>query len=133
MSGVVSLSLEASTTAIPLIKGGKIKALAISGAERIPAMPDLPTMTEFGGNLDVNGVIGNSWHGIFTPTGTPEDIVSRLSSEIIKIVKTPDIQSRLKALGLTPTGMPGSTLTTDVANDFAFWGNLIRELNVKVE
>ena len=70
MSGVVSLSVEASTTAIPLIKSGKVKALGISGAQRIPGLPDVPTMTEFDANLDVNGVIGSSWHGIFAPTGT---------------------------------------------------------------
>ena len=133
MSGVVSLSVEASTTAIPLIKGGKVKALAISGAERIPALPDLPTMTEYNASLDPNGVIGNSWHGVFTPTGTPDAIVSRLSNEIIKIVKTPEIQERLRSLGLTPTGMPGSTLTADVATDHAYWGKLVRELGVKVE
>ena len=133
MSGVVSLSVEASTTAIPLIKGGKVKALAISGAERIPALPDLPTMTEYGAALDPNGVIGNSWHGIFTPTGTPDAIVNRLSTEIIKIVKTPEVQERLRSLGLTPTGMPGSTLTADVATDHAYWGKLVRELGVKVE
>lgn len=133
MSGVVSLSVEASTTAIPLIKAGKIKALAISGAERIPALPDLPTMTEFGATLDTNGVIGNSWHGVFTPAGTPDAIVAKLSAEIIRIVKTPEIQTRLRDLGLTPTGMPGSTLTADVATDYAYWGNLVKELNIKVE
>ena len=133
MSGVVSLSVEASTTAVPLIKGGKVKALAISGPERIPALPDLPTMTEYNASLDPNGVIGSSWHGIFTPTGTPDAIVSRLSNEIIKIVKTPEIQERLRSLGLTPTGMPGSTLTADVATDHAYWGKLVRELGVKVE
>ena len=58
MSGVVSMYLEASTTAIPSIKAGKIKALGISGAERIASLPDVPTMTEFSPTLDVNGVIG---------------------------------------------------------------------------
>jgi len=133
MSGVVSLSVEASTTAIPLIKGNKIKAIAISGAERIAQLPDLPTFTEFSATLDPNGVIGNSWHGIFTPAGTPDAIVQRLSNEIVKIVKMPDVQARLKDLGLTPTGMPGSTLTADVVTDYAFWGKLVRDLNVKVE
>lgn len=133
MSGVVSLSVEASTTAIPLIKAGKVKALAISGSERIPALPELPTFTEFSGTLDPNGVIGNSWHGIFTPAGTPDDVVARLSGEIIKIVKSQEVQDRLRTLGLTPTGMPGSTLTADVATDYAFWGKLIRDLGVKVE
>jgi tripartite-type tricarboxylate transporter receptor subunit TctC len=133
MSGVVSLSVEASTTAIPLIKAGKVKGLATSGADRIPALPDLPTMSEFGADLDRNGVIGNSWHGVFTPTGTPDAVVSKLSAEIIKIVKMPDIQERLRSLGLTPTGMPAGTLTSDVATDYAYWGNLVKELNVKVE
>lgn len=133
MSGVVSLSIEASTTAIPLIKAGKVKALAISGAERIPALPDLPTMTEFGATLDPNGVIGNSWHGIFAPAGTPDDIVAKLNTEIVKIVKMPDVQARLRSLGLTPTGMPASTLTADVAGDYAYWSQLVRELGIKVE
>jgi tripartite-type tricarboxylate transporter receptor subunit TctC len=133
MSGVVSLSLEASTTAIPSIKAGKIKALATSGNERIPSLPDLPTLTEFGSNLDPNGVIGNSWHGVFTPAGTPDDIVARLNTEIVRIVKSADMQSRLRALGLTPTGTPAATLTANVASDYAYWGNLVRELGVKVE
>jgi len=133
MSGIVSLSLEASTTAIPLIKAGKVKALAISGADRIPGLPDLPTMTEFGANLDLNGVIGNSWHGVFVPSGTPDDIIAKLNTEIVKIVKMPDVQARLKSLGLTPTGTSAATLATGVASDVAYWGQLVRELNIKVE
>ena len=70
IAGVVDLFLEASTTAIPSIKSGRIKALATSGPERIPALPDLPTLTEFRADLDPNGATGNSWHGIFAPAGT---------------------------------------------------------------
>jgi tripartite-type tricarboxylate transporter receptor subunit TctC len=133
MSGVVSLSVEASTTAIPLIKAGKIKALATSGIERIPSLPDLPTMSELGANLDPNGVIGNSWHGIFVRTGTPDDIVAKLNTEIVKIVKLPEVQARLRALGLTPTGTSAALLSSAVSSDYAYWGQLVRELNVKVE
>ena len=133
MAGVVSLYLEASTTAIPSIKGGKIKALATSGAERIPALPDVPTLTEFGADLDPNGVIGDSWHGIFAPTGTPDDIVNKLNVELVKIVKTPDIQNRLRALGLTPTGTTPAVLTAGMASDFAYWGKLIRDMGIKLE
>jgi tripartite-type tricarboxylate transporter receptor subunit TctC len=133
MSGIVSLSLEASTTAIPSIKAGKIKALAISGTERIPSLPDVPTITEYRADLDPNGVIGNSWHGIFVPTGTPDDIVAKLNTEIVKIVKTQDVQDRLRTLGLTPTGTPASTLAAEVSSDFAYWGQLVRELGIKLE
>ena len=133
MSGVVSLSLEASTTAIPLIKAGKVKALGISGSERIASLPDLPTISEFAANLDPNGVIGNSWHAVFAPAGTPDDIVVKLNSEIVKIVKMPDVQARLRSLGLTPTGTTAALLATDAASDFAYWGQLVRELGIKVE
>ncbi|MBA2961412.1 MULTISPECIES: Bug family tripartite tricarboxylate transporter substrate binding protein [Ramlibacter] len=133
MSGVVSLYLEASTTAIPSIQGKRIKALVVSGAERIPALPDVPTMTEFNPELDPNGVIGNSWHTFFAPAGTPDDIVARLNTEIVKIVKTPEIQARLRSLGLTPTGTPAATVNVGMAQDHAYWGRLIKELDIKVE
>jgi tripartite-type tricarboxylate transporter receptor subunit TctC len=133
MSGVVSLSVEASTTAIPLIKSGKVKALGISGAQRIPGLPDVPTMTEFDANLDVNGVIGSSWHGIFAPTGTPNDIIAKLNTEIVKIVKLPEIQARLIDLGLTPTGTSAATLDTVANGDYAFWNKVINDLGIKAE
>jgi tripartite-type tricarboxylate transporter receptor subunit TctC len=133
MSGVISLSIEASTTAIPLIKAGKVKGLAISGAERIASLPDVPTMTEFGSTLDVNGQIGSSWHGIFAPRGTPDDIIAKLNTEIVKIVKMPEIQSRMRDLGLTPTGTSAEALTTVAASDFAFWGKIVKDFDIKVE
>ncbi len=133
MSGVVDIYLEASTTAIPSIQAGKVKALAVSGSERIPTLPNVPTVTEFGGNLDPNGVIGNSWHGIYTPASTPDEIVNKLNTEIVKIVNMPDIQARLRFLGLTPTGTNAATLASGAASDFAYWGALIKELGITVE
>jgi tripartite-type tricarboxylate transporter receptor subunit TctC len=133
MAGVVDLFLEASTTAIPTIKNGKIKALATSGPERIPALPDVPTLTEFRADLDPNGATGNSWHGVFAPAGTPDAIIERLNTEIVRIVKTPDMQNRLRTLGLTPTGTSADHLSKELASDYAYWGKIVRELNVKVE
>ena len=133
ISGAVSLYLEASTTAIPTIRAGRIKALAVSGTERIPSLPDVPTITEYRADLDPNGVIGNSWHGIFTPAGTPDDIVAKLNTEIVKIVKTAEIQERMRSLALTPSGTPASVLAADVSSDFAYWGKLVRDLGIKFE
>ena len=133
MSGVVDIYLEASASAIPSIQSGKIKALAVSGNDRLTSLPNLPTVTEFGANLDPNGVIGNSWHGIFTPASTPDEIVSRLNTEIVKIVNTPEIQARLRFLGLTPTGTNAASLASGAASDFAYWGALIKELGITVE
>ncbi len=133
IAGVVDLFLEASTTAIPNIKAGKIKALATSGPERIPALPDLPTLTEFRADLDPNGVTGNSWHGIFAPAGTPDPIIARLNTEIVKIVKTQDVQNRLREFGLTPTGTSAEHLAKELASDYAYWGGIVKKLGVKVD
>ncbi len=133
MAGVVDLQLEASTTALPNIKAGKIKALATSGAERIPALPDLPTLTEVRADLDPQGATGNSWHAVFAPAGTPDAIIARLSTEIVNIVKTQDMQGRLRELGLTPTGMPAEHLAKEVAANYDYWGKIVRDLNIKVE
>ncbi|HEX7889765.1 MAG TPA: tripartite tricarboxylate transporter substrate-binding protein [Ramlibacter sp.] len=133
MSGVVDMYLEASTTAIPSIQAKRIKALAVSGAQRVAALPDVPTMTEYNAELDPNGVIGNSWHTFFVPAGTPDAIVTRLNTEIVKVVKMPEIQARLHSLGLTPTGTPAAAVNTGMAADHAYWGKLIAELGIKVE
>lgn len=133
IAGVVDLFFEASTTAIPNIKAGKIKALATSGPERIPALPDLPTLTEFRADLDPNGATGNSWHGIFAPVGTPDAIIARLNAEIVRIVKTQDMQERLRGFGLTPTGTSAEHLAKELAANYEYWGKIVRELNVKVE
>ena len=111
----------------------EIKALAVSGSERIPGLPNVPTVTEFNADLDPNGVIGNSWHGLFTPVGTPDDIVNLLNVELVKIVKTDAMQARLHALGLTPTGTSGAMLASKMSSDNAYWGKLINELGIKIE
>ena len=133
IAGVVDLFLEASTTAIPSIKSGKIKALATSGPERIPALPDLPTLTEFRADLDPKGATGNSWHGIFAPAGTPDAIIARLNHEIVKVVKMPEVQNRLREFGLTPTGTSAEHLAKELAADYAYWGKIVKELGVKVD
>ncbi len=133
MSGVASIYLEAATTAVPSILGNRIKALVVSGTERIPSLPNVPTMTEFNADLDPNGVIGNSWHGVFAPAGTPDEIINTLNVELVKIVKTDAMRARLHALGLTPTGTTGALLASKMASDYAYWGRLINELGIKME
>src|SRR5947208_2609710 len=97
------------------------------------ALKDFKTLTEFRADLDPNGATGNSWHGVFAPAGTPDAIIGRLNTELVKIVKTPDVQSRLRTLGLTPTGTSAEHLASQLASDFGYWGKIVRELNVKVE
>ena len=115
------------------IEASPFVVLATSGPERIPALPELPTLTEFRADLDPDGATGNSWHGIFAPAGTPDPIIARLNAEIVKIVKTQDMQERLRAFGLTPTGTCAEHLAKELAANYEYWGKIVRDLNVKVE
>ena len=70
---------------------------------------------------------------MFAPAGTPDAIISRLNTEMVKIVKLPDVQERLRGFGLTPTGTSADALAKQLAGDYAYWQKIVRELNVKVE
>jgi tripartite-type tricarboxylate transporter receptor subunit TctC len=131
MSGIVSLYYEAATTAIPSIKAGRIKALAVMGSDRLAALPELQTLKEFDASVDPNGTIGNPWLGMFAPAGTPADIVTQLGNEIGKAIKLPDVEARMRGLGLSPTGRPAKELTDIVADQYAFWGKTVRDLDIK--
>jgi len=133
MAGVVQLSLEASTTAIPSIKGGKVKGIAISGPERLAVLPNVPTVTEYRADLDPNGVIGSSWHAVFVPAATPPEVINRLNAEIVKIVKTAEVQEKLLGLGLTPTGSSAAHMSSILSTDYDYWGKLIKGMNIQLD
>jgi len=88
MGGQVSMTFDNITTAWPLAKGGKLRALAVTTAKRSAIAPDVPTLAEAG----LPGFEVGSWQGVFAPAGTPPDIVKRLNAEIVKILNTPDVR-----------------------------------------
>ena len=81
-------------TTLPLVEAGRLKALAIGGAKRSPAMPTVPTVAE-----TIPGFESTSWQGYFVPAGTPRDAVVRLQQEMVKVLKLPDVIERLRAGG----------------------------------
>ena len=100
MGGQVSMTFDNITTAWPLAKGGKLKALAVTTAKRSPVAPDVPTLAESG----LPGYEVGSWQGVFAPAGTPPEIVKRLNTEIVKIINMPDVQKKMIELGAEPVG-----------------------------
>jgi tripartite-type tricarboxylate transporter receptor subunit TctC len=100
ISGEVQFFFMNPLVAIPHVKSGKLRALAITSPTRNPALPDLPTVAESG----VPGFKNVTWHSVQVPAGTPASIVKRLNSELVKIVHLPDVHARLKEQGLSPVG-----------------------------
>lgn len=115
ISGEVAVGFNTAPVAIPYIKSGRVRALAVTGAKRSSALPDVPTVAESG----VPGYAMNTWYGAVMPAGTPAPIVARLNTEINKILKMPDVRERLAALGAdTVGGSPeqfGATIKSEVA------------------
>jgi tripartite-type tricarboxylate transporter receptor subunit TctC len=128
MVGDSDVSMVPATTAIPLIRGGKTKALGVSVPRRLEALPDVPAIGEI-----VPGYSADAWHGLLAPAGTPQPIVERLAAETAKVLAIPEVRKRLLDLGLTPIGDTPAQFAATVKSDFDKWGKAIRAANIKLD
>lgn len=99
MSRNIAMAFEPATTAIPLVKSGKLRALAVTSAARQPALPNVPAIAEAVPNFDNDG-----WMALVAPAGTPLAIIDRLNVEAVKALNTPEVRSRIADLGLQAVG-----------------------------
>ncbi|SRR5712692_4156219 len=128
MSGQLQFISVELTAADPHIKSGRLKALAIATAERVPGV-SLPTVAESG----YPGFEVTSWYAIFGPAGMPEAVTSKLSAEIAKALATPDLSDRLKNLGATPIGSTPERLAAHVRAELARWTQVVKTAGIKPE
>jgi len=129
MGGSVTMTFDNITTAWPLAKGGKLRALGVTTAKRSPAAPDVPTIAEAG----VPGYEIGSWQGVFAPAGTPPAIVARLNAEIVKIINLPDTKEKLLMLGAEPVGNSSEDFTIFVRAEVGKWGDVVKKSGARVD
>jgi len=129
VSGQVTMTFDNITTAWPLAKAGKLRALAVTTAKRSPIAPDVPTLAESG----LAGYEVGSWQGVFAPAGTPPDVVKRLNTEIVKIINMPDVRAKLEALGAEPVGNSSDEFATIVKSEVAKWAKVVKESGAHVD
>ena len=129
LGGTLPVAFDNIASAIPHIKAGKLRALAVTTAQRSSVAPDVPTLAESG----LAGYEISSWQAVFAPAGTPGPIVERLYTEIARILKTPEISKRLGELGLDLSGMPPAELAALVKADVPRLGKVVRESGAKAE
>jgi tripartite-type tricarboxylate transporter receptor subunit TctC len=122
MGGQISFMFDTIPSALPMVRSGKLRALAVTSAERSPAAPDIPTMAESG----LTGYQTSTWYGLMGPTGIPPQIVARLDSEVNKALRNPDFLKRMASLGLQP--MPGSSaqFTTFFDSEMGKWAKIVK-------
>ena len=114
---------------MPYIKSGRLRGIAVSGAKRLPAMPDIPTVAESG----FPGFEATIWLGMLLPAATPRDIVARLNSDLVKIVQRREVQDWLSQQGLQPLGNTPEQFSARLKTDIEKWDKVIREAGVKIE
>lgn len=127
LGGTLPIAFDNVASAIPHIKAGKLRALAVTTAARSGVSPDVPTLAESG----LPGYELSSWQAVFAPAGTPPAIVERLYTEINRILKMPDVAKRLGDLGLDLSGMPPAELAALIRNDVPRLGKVVRDSGAK--
>jgi len=131
VNGTVQFNISSPPPAIPLVREGQLRAIAVTGAHRSPTFPDVPTVAEQGlPGYDVTG-----WHGVFYPAGTPAEPLAGLRAAVAEIAAMPAFHEKLGRDGLEPLAAPVSieAFTTQVRDEHAFWGRTIPELGIRVE
>ncbi|HSN39878.1 MAG TPA: tripartite tricarboxylate transporter substrate binding protein [Burkholderiales bacterium] len=126
ISGEVAVGFNTAPVAIPYIKSGRVRALAVTGEKRNAALPDVPTVAESG----VPGYSMNTWYGAVMPAGTPPAIVAKLNAEINRILKMPDIRERLAALGADPVGGSPEQFGSTIKSEVAKFTKVVREAHL---
>jgi tripartite-type tricarboxylate transporter receptor subunit TctC len=129
LAGDVQLTSVSVNTALPHIKSGKLRALAIASAKRSPVLPGVPTVAEAG----VRGVEADSWLAIFGPAGIPEAIVARLNREIGAALNDTPVKQRLADIGLTAVGSPPAQLQAMLPEEVRKWGDAVRRSGARVD
>lgn len=128
MGGQVSVGFEPPVSALPLIKFGKVKALAYTGSKRSPAMPDVPTMAELYPGLEMF-----SWQGMWAPTGTPPAVIQRLYSEVSRITRTPQISRMIVDNGMEPMTTSPEETSTILQHEATAMGRIIKAKGIKLD
>jgi tripartite-type tricarboxylate transporter receptor subunit TctC len=129
LSGQVQIMFNSAVSMLPQVRAGRLRAIAMTGARRSPAMPELPTVAESG----VPGYEATSWYGILAPAATPRAIIDKLYREIAKIVQMPDVRERLIADGAEPAGTSPAEFTAHIKRELARWAKVIQDANIRVE
>jgi tripartite-type tricarboxylate transporter receptor subunit TctC len=132
IGGSMDLMFDNLPSALPQIKAGKLKALAVTSAQRSAAMPDLPTVAEAGGAL-LKGYEASSWFGLLAPAGTPVDIVNRLQQETAKALGSAALKERLLSQGAIPSGITSAEFARLIAAETTKWAAVVKASGAKVD
>jgi tripartite-type tricarboxylate transporter receptor subunit TctC len=129
IGGQTDVFFSSTATAMPQVQAGKLRALAVTTAKRIPALPEVPTIAEAG----VPGYDVVLWHGLIGPKGMPKDVVDRINAEAMKALKLKETAAQLQNDGVAPAGGSPAQFGQTIGKEIGMWKKVVAEAGVKVE
>jgi tripartite-type tricarboxylate transporter receptor subunit TctC len=129
LGGQISMSFDTITPVLQHIKGGKLRALAVTTAKRSSALPDVPTLDEAG----LKGFDIGTWFGVLAPIATPKDVVARLNAEMVKVIQSPDFRKRMDEIGAEPIGNSSEQMAQQITGETQKFAKLVKEAKVTIE
>jgi tripartite-type tricarboxylate transporter receptor subunit TctC len=129
ISGQTDLMFSSTATALPHVKSGRLKALAVTTAKRLPAEPQVPTIQE-AGVKDFDVVL---WHGLIGPKGLPKPVVERINSEVNKVLKIKETAAQLETDGVAPAGGDAQRFGDQIKKEITLWKDVVAKTGVKVQ
>ena len=118
-----------SSAPLPHIRAGKLRALAVSSAQRLAALPEVPTL----GELGFPGMEDYTWVGFFAPAGTPSEVAQKLNDALLNAARDPQIKERLEGLAFEVTAAPLADTAAYVKSELAKWGKVVRDVGAKID
>ena len=128
VGGQVDTVMEPIATGYQLISSGRVLALAYSGPNRHPSMPDVPTLSEV-----VPGLVMTSWHGLWAPAATPLAVQQRFNAVMIEASKDPDLAKRIRDLNSEPLGLTQAEMAAAVQRDAQIYSRIVKAKNIRVD
>jgi tripartite-type tricarboxylate transporter receptor subunit TctC len=129
VAGQVMMSLDTVTPVLQHIRAGKLRALAVTTGKRSPALPDVPTLDEVG----FPGFDQATWFGLLVPAATPRDVVGKLSTEIVRILRLPDVEKRMADIGADVVANSPAEMAARIRDDTERYAAVVKKANIKVE
>jgi tripartite-type tricarboxylate transporter receptor subunit TctC len=129
LGGQVTMSFDTITPVLPHIQAGKLRPLAVTTAKRSAALPDVPTLAESG----LAGFDIGTWFGVLAPAATPKPVLTRLSDEMMKIIRSPDFQKRMAEIGADPVGNTPEQMASQIKNDTEKFARLVKDAKVTID
>jgi len=129
ISGPTDIFFSSTATALPHVKSGRLRALAVTSAKRLPAEPEVPTIAESG----VKGFDVLLWHGLIGPKNLPRPVVERINGEVNKILKIKETAAQLETDGVAPAGGSDQQFRDQIAKEISLWKDVVAKTGVRIQ